>query len=394
MTITVDAGYRTEVASGSGLNAPFSFDFSTCGTGGGFSGPGTCNVKERYTPTALTSSSGTTNVFECPIIGGTCIGIPYTETGTGISTASASPSNVDFGGVPINTTASRSISVTVDAGYRLSLASGSGISTPFSFSFGACTNFPGPGSCSVTESYRPTTFTPSSGTLTMSECPVAGGSCLPINVPVQGSGASAFAASPPSLDFGDVPINSTAKRSISFAADPGYKISWPATGTAVSSPFVFSFDSCFNFAGPGNCTASEAFKPTTLTRSSGALTLSECPVAGGACFSINVAVQGNGARIASSVALTSSANPSLGGRSVTFKAKVTAPGAVTPTGTVTFTDGETTLGTISLDGNGRAFLPTSSLSVGSHTISAVYSGDATFASSSDSLTQTVTGTDS
>ena len=72
-----------------------------------------------------------------------------------------------------------------------------------------------------------------------------------------------------------------------------------------------------------------------------------------------------------------------------FKAKVTAPGATTPTGTVTFTDGETTLGTVSLDANGRAILATSSLSVGSHTIQAMYSGDAMFTSSSDSLTQTV-----
>ena len=53
VTIHVDAGYRTEVASGSGLNAPFAFDFSTCGTGGGFTGPGTCTVTERYTPTAV-----------------------------------------------------------------------------------------------------------------------------------------------------------------------------------------------------------------------------------------------------------------------------------------------------------------------------------------------------
>ena len=52
MTITVDAGYRTELASGSGINAPFGFSFDTCGAGGGFTGPGTCNVKQRFTPTS------------------------------------------------------------------------------------------------------------------------------------------------------------------------------------------------------------------------------------------------------------------------------------------------------------------------------------------------------
>ena len=75
MTITVDAGYRTQLASGSGINAPFSFDFDSCGAGGGFTGPGTCTVKQRFTPTSATASSGTTNVFECPIAGGTCIPI-------------------------------------------------------------------------------------------------------------------------------------------------------------------------------------------------------------------------------------------------------------------------------------------------------------------------------
>ena len=56
---------------------------------------------------------------------------------------------------------------------------------------------------------------------------------------------------------------------------------------------------------------------------------------------------------------------------------------------MTFTDGETTLGTVPLDGNARALLPISSLGVGTHTITASYSGDATFGPSSDTFTQTV-----
>jgi hypothetical protein len=87
--------------------------------------------------------------------------------------------------------------------------------------------------------------------------------------------------------------------------------------------------------------------------------------------------------------LSSSANPSVYGQAVTFTATV-APttGTGTPTGTVTFTDGSTTLGTSSLSG-GKATFTTSTLSVGSHTIGAAYSGDSTFKASSASLTQTV-----
>src|SRR5438045_2406043 len=66
VTITVDAGYATQLASGSGINVPFSFNFDTCGAGGGFGGPGSCTVKASFHPTSVAASTGTTNVFECP----------------------------------------------------------------------------------------------------------------------------------------------------------------------------------------------------------------------------------------------------------------------------------------------------------------------------------------
>ena len=83
--------------------------------------------------------------------------------------------------------------------------------------------------------------------------------------------------------------------------------------------------------------------------------------------------------------VTSSANPSLSGQSVTFTASVTPAGA---TGTVTFADGSTTLGTVALS-SGSATFTTSSLAVGNHSITAAYSGDSTHAASSAGLTQMV-----
>jgi len=91
--------------------------------------------------------------------------------------------------------------------------------------------------------------------------------------------------------------------------------------------------------------------------------------------------------------LTSSVHPwSVFGQPVTFTATVTAksPGAGTPTGTVTFEDGSSTLGTGTLNGSGQATFTTSTLAVGSHSITASYGGDATFTgSTSSALTQTV-----
>src|SRR5581483_2919589 len=95
---------------------------------------------------------------------------------------------------------------------------------------------------------------------------------------------------------------------------------------------------------------------------------------------------------ATTTALTSAPNPSVFGQAVLFTATVTAvaPATGTPTGTVSFMEGATTLGMGALDGNGQATFTTSALAVGPHTITAVYSSDETFATStSPAITQTV-----
>ena len=77
-------------------------------------------------------------------------------------------------------------------------------------------------------------------------------------------------------------------------------------------------------------------------------------------------------------------NPSSIGQQVTLTAAVTvdSPGstaAAVPTGPVTFYDGEAVLGDpITLPADGTATLTISTLSLGGHTITAVYSGDANF----------------
>ena len=94
---------------------------------------------------------------------------------------------------------------------------------------------------------------------------------------------------------------------------------------------------------------------------------------------------------ATSVSLTSDNNPSTVGEPVELYAIVNETASGTPTGTVTFKDGATTLATVPLvDGFVFASLSTSTLAVGSHSITAVYSGDANFAPSTSAvLTQTV-----
>jgi hypothetical protein len=90
----------------------------------------------------------------------------------------------------------------------------------------------------------------------------------------------------------------------------------------------------------------------------------------------------------SSATITSSQNPSNLGQAVTFTATIKSP-TVTPTGTVTFTVGTSTvLGTAQLRG-GKATLTTSSLTVGSRAVTVTYSGDSNIAKSSALVTQVV-----
>jgi hypothetical protein len=113
-----------------------------------------------------------------------------------------------------------------------------------------------------------------------------------------------------------------------------------------------------------------------------------------------------------SMTLTASPNPAVVGQTVVLTATVSssapagaAPVAVaaaaalalptagvpaaTPTGTVQFFDGTTSLGSVALDGNGVATLTLPPSAPGSHALSATYAGGAGFASASAQVTLVV-----
>jgi hypothetical protein len=92
----------------------------------------------------------------------------------------------------------------------------------------------------------------------------------------------------------------------------------------------------------------------------------------------------------SGTTLVCSADPSVYAQPVTFTATVAnLSGAGTPSGTVTFMDGTTTLATVALVA-GQASYTTTTLARGSHAVTAVYSGDSNFlAGTSAVLTQQV-----
>lgn len=93
--------------------------------------------------------------------------------------------------------------------------------------------------------------------------------------------------------------------------------------------------------------------------------------------------------VVSAMALTTSGSPSMVGQAVTFTAAVTSKLGTIPDGElVTFSDGNTLLGSVALS-DGAASYTTSSLSAKTHTINAAYAGDSTFKPSHRSVKQVV-----
>ena len=124
-------------------------------------------------------------------------------------------------------------------------------------------------------------------------------------------------------------------------------VSTDASGNASFGPLVFS----------GVPLGQAVITSTATSTTGGTSEFSQCPAAIAA---------------ATSTALVSSINPSTVGQSVTFTATVTG---TSPTGSVQFKDGAGNLGSpVALSG-GVAILSTSALTQGTHSITAVYSGD-------------------
>jgi Bacterial Ig-like domain (group 3)/Putative Ig domain/Ubiquitin-activating enzyme E1 FCCH domain len=96
---------------------------------------------------------------------------------------------------------------------------------------------------------------------------------------------------------------------------------------------------------------------------------------------------------ATKTVVSTSGSPSTFGQSVTFTATVTVknPGSGLPFGKVEFKDGSAVIGSGTLNGSGHATYSTTMLAVGTHSITAVFEGDADFTTSTSSaITQRVT----
>jgi hypothetical protein len=189
-----------------------------------------------------------------------------------------------------------------------------------------------------------------------------------------------------------------------------------STTILASSPNPSSFGQAVSFTATVSALPSDAGTPTGMvTFQDGATVIGQVPLSSNGVASITnsnlvpgshsiVATYASDTQFAASIGsvahvvqngtattVTSSLNPSSSGQSVMFTATVTptnaAPG--TPTGSATFKDGPTVLGTIQLAANGLGSFSTSALSIGSHTITAEFIGTNGWLNSSGTVAQVV-----
>ena len=148
------------------------------------------------------------------------------------------------------------------------------------------------------------------------------------------------------------------------------------TGGSCSAPPIA-------LAASASCTQDIAFLPVAPGAASGSVAFS-----GAGVVPESILLVGTGVQTATTVTLASSVASPFAGEAVTFTATVKPTGVGTPTGSVSFYDGVALLGSSTLTA-GSATIATA-LIAGTHTLTAVYAGDANFTGSTSAvLTETV-----
>ncbi|MBT9330157.1 beta strand repeat-containing protein [Paracidobacterium acidisoli] len=239
------------------------------------------------------------------------------------------------------------------------------------------------------------TLTPSS--LTTAATGIASSSSLQVSAP--GTGDTLVAALP--ITTTPPPASLTAPISLSAASTP-FSVSassqtitfpaLPATAAFGAAPIALA------------ATASSGLPITYSVTGPASISGSTLVLTGAGTVVVTASQSGNGSyspatpvaqtitvtQAATTTTLTSS-SPSAGvGASITFTAMVASTTGTVPTGSVQFLDGSSVLGSVSLNAQGSAAYTTTSLAAGTHTIHAVYSGDANFSGSTGSVTQQIT----
>lgn len=209
--------------------------------------------------------------------------IPVTGTVKDTRTFDVSASVLNFGGVPVGSSTTRSLSVLNISNAPLTITNVGVQGTNGYSASHNCTEVPAGDSCTVT-----VTFAPAAAGSALSTLTVTDGLSTNRTVSLTGVGlAAAITVSSQALDFGNVAVGSTAVQSLTVTNVGTYEapLSW-----AAPSNFTQTGGSCAATLHPAaSCTLEVTFSPTAEQAYSGQLTIS-----GGAQTSQNVQLTGKG----------------------------------------------------------------------------------------------------
>jgi len=368
---------------------------------------GQCGFTVVFAPTQA-GSRNTTLTINSNDPGGPVV-IPVTGVGLALPLGNLSANALNFGYAAIGV-ASPPLTLNLQNTSSVPLAiSGVTTSANFEVASNTCSTAVAPGaSCTIGVTFTPPTAGAFNGTLTVSDNDAFGGQQLGALSGVGATGPSLMIL-PTALNFPNQANNTTGPpHPITLTNFGDTAVTFPANAFVatsadvyVSTPqFVISSNTCgTSLAVHASCVVNLEFAPTAPAfpplpaPEPGTLNIADnAHFSPQRVYLSGIVVQSGANQTITT--LTSSLNPAASGQAITFTAAVagTTTNTPTPTGSVTFMDGTTILGTASLNSSVQATFTTSSLRVGSHSITAVYGSDANYAASTSSmLTEVVTG---
>ena len=315
------------------------------------------------------------------------IWILYNATGSAeLPAAKFSPNGLVFGNQKVNVTSRRqTFTVANTGGSTLNISSilirGTS-ANDFSEHNNCGGTLPPNSNCNINVSFTPSALGPRSAAVEVTDDAVGS----PHRVGLAGTGGTAIGrVTPSSVAFGGTVINTTsAPKTVTLLNNGTYPMM--ITSVTTTGQFAIQTNGCTAELDPGvSCNVDVVFVPTQLGALTGALTF----VDDASNSPQTATLTGTGQPNTTTTKLTANPNPVVVGHALTLTVHVNPTFKGTPTGTVTFYDGATVLGTASLSA-GMAQFVTSSLTAGSHTLTAVYGGDAVFqGSTSPAVTEQV-----
>jgi hypothetical protein len=339
-----------------------------------------CDFQIIFSPSTAGNRNTTLSIISNDPMGPTVI--PLFGTGLALPLGSLSLTQLAFGNSAIGV-ASPPLTVTLqNIGQSNLTFSGATASANFSVASNNCPASLAPNaSCTLEISFTPSSAGAFTGTMTITDNDYYGSQQT---VALSGTGATGpqLRLSATSFNFGNQGVNTASlAQPLTLTNTGDTVITFPENAFRASMDYFVQDTSCGSTLATGaSCIVNIQFKPSISFLDPGSLFITDN--AHGNPQAVALVGTGTTADGTPTISLTSSVNPSAPGVSVTFTATVAGsnPSLPVPTGSVTFDDYFSPVGLVALNGSGQAAFTTSTLTVGTHSINAVYSGNAGYAS--------------